>query len=192
MASQEGVREKVWNCRRGKRLFLASLFPGVRGEGIKSTAPEMGTNPRSQHGPQRWAWDTKAAAAATKKPVCKHRSLSIPPLLGPCAARHCQGPVIQGQLPGENTRHAPGWCNIMLASAAAGLPHIRMPPSSRPEWARATESASPLTPSCLSKEQMHSGNLHSEVGSNPKLNPRSCAKKEEKGKSLPAASGAAD
>ena len=26
-ASQEGVREKVWSCRRGKRLFLASLFP---------------------------------------------------------------------------------------------------------------------------------------------------------------------
>ena len=30
--------EKVWNCRRGKRLFLASLFGGVRGEGIHSAA----------------------------------------------------------------------------------------------------------------------------------------------------------
>ena len=37
-----------------------------------------------------------------------------------------------------------------------------------------------------------SGDLHTEVGPNPKLNPRSCANKEEKGKSLPAASGAAD
>ena len=31
-------REKVWSCRRDKRLFLASLFPGAGGEGIKSAA----------------------------------------------------------------------------------------------------------------------------------------------------------
>ena len=37
-ASWEGVWEKVCSCRRGKRLFLASLFPGARGEGIQSTA----------------------------------------------------------------------------------------------------------------------------------------------------------
>ena len=37
-----------------------------------------------------------------------------------------------------------------------------------------------------------SGDLHAEAGPNPKLNPRSCANKEEKGKFLPAASGAAD
>ena len=41
-------------------------------------------------------------------------------------------------------------------------------------------------------EQMPSGDLHAKVGPNPKLNPRSCANKEEKGKSLPAASGAVD
>ena len=29
-------RKKLWNCRRDKRLFLASLFPGAREEGIKS------------------------------------------------------------------------------------------------------------------------------------------------------------
>ena len=34
--------------------------------------------------------------------------------------------------------------------------------------------------------------LFPEEGPNPKLNPRSCANREEKGKSLPAASGAAD
>ena len=62
-------------------------------------APETGTGHSYQCGPQRRAWDTKAAAAATKKPVCKHRSLSTPPLLGACAAHHCQGPMIQGQLP---------------------------------------------------------------------------------------------
>ena len=39
---------------------------------------------------------------------------------------------------------------------------------------------------------MPSGDLHAEAGPNLKLNPRSCANKEEKGKSLPAASGAAD
>ena len=34
--------------------------------------------------------------------------------------------------------------------------------------------------------------LHAEAEPNPKLGPRSCAKKEEKGKFLHAASGAAD
>ena len=67
-------------------------------------APEMGASRGYQRGHQRRTWDAKAAAAATKKPVCKHRSLSTPPLLGACAARHCQGAVIQGKLPQENTR----------------------------------------------------------------------------------------
>ena len=44
----------------------------------------------------------------------------------------------------------------------------------------------------LKREQTPSGDLHAELGPNPKLNPRSCANKEEKGKLLPAASGAAD
>ena len=89
------------------------------------------------------------------------------------------------QLPRENTRHASGWCNVTLASAAAGSPCIRTTPSPRPEWARAPESAASLTPSCLSEEQMPSGNLHSEASPNPKLNPGSCANKEEKRKFLP-------
>ena len=67
---------------------------------------------------------------------------------------------------------------------------VPVPPSglSEPE----PQSSCSLTPSCLSEEQMPSGDLHTEVGPNPKLNPRSCANKEEKGKFLPAASGAAD
>ena len=77
-----------------------------------------------QHRHQRQAWNAKAAAAATKKPMCKHRSLSTPPLPGACAAHHCQGPVIQGQLPQENTRHASAYCNVTLASATTGSPHI--------------------------------------------------------------------
>ena len=80
-----------------------------------------------QSGPQRRAWNAKAAAAATKKPVCKHRSLSTPPLPGACAARHYQGPVRQGQLPWENTRCASGCCNRTPTSATAGSPRIPYP-----------------------------------------------------------------
>ena len=39
---------------------------------------------------------------------------------------------------------------------------------------------------------MPEGDLHAEEEPDPKLNPRSCANKEEKGKFLPAASGADD
>ena len=111
--------KKIWSCRRGKR----QLFQSAWEEGIQSTAkraPEMGTSFSYQHRHQGQAWNAKATAADTKKPVCKHRSLSTPPLPGACAARHCQGPVIQGQHPRESTWCAPGWCNITLASATAG------------------------------------------------------------------------
>ena len=155
-------------------------------------ALETGASRDYQRRPQRWAWNAKAAPAATKKPVCEHRSLSTPPLPGACAARHCQGPVIQGQLPWENTQRASGCWNVMPASAAAGSPAFCTPPSPWPEWASDPESAAALTPSCLSGEEMPSGDLYAEAGPNPKLNPRSCANKEERGKSLPAASGAAD
>ena len=59
--------------------------------------------------------------------MCKHRSLATPPLLGACAAFHCQVPVIQGQLPRENTQNASGCCNVMPVSAAAGSPCILYP-----------------------------------------------------------------
>ena len=54
---------------------------------------------------------------------CSH----LPPLPGGCAARHSQGPIIQEQLPWENTRRASSCCNVTLASAAAGLPCILYP-----------------------------------------------------------------
>ena len=41
-------------------------------------------------------------------------------------------------------------------------------------------------------EQKPEGKLHAEVGPKPKLNPRSCVKKEEKEKSLLVDSGAVD
>ena len=93
----------------------------------------MGWNRGYQRGHKRRAGDAKAAAATTKKPVCEHRSLSTPPLPGACAARHCQGLVIQGQLPLENARRTSGWCNLTLASATSGSPSLRTPPSPRPE-----------------------------------------------------------
>ena len=93
----------------------------------------MGASHGYQHGHERQARNTKAAAAATKNSVHKHRSLSTPPLLGACAARHCQGPVIQGQLPRENPRCASGCCNVMPDSATAGSPRIPYP-SFLPAW----------------------------------------------------------
>ena len=39
----------------------------------------MGASHGYQRGHQWQAWNTKSATAATKKPVCKHRSLSTPP-----------------------------------------------------------------------------------------------------------------
>ena len=152
----------------------------------------MGTNHGYRRGPQRRAWNAKAAAATTKKPVWKHRSLSTLPLPGACATQHCQHPMIQGQLPRENVRRASGCCNITPAAAAEGSPPIRTPPSPQPEWTRAPKSAAPLTLSCLSEEQTASGDLHAEAGPNPRLKPGSCANKEQKGKFLPAASDAAD
>ena len=73
----------------------------------------------------------------------------------------------------------------------AGSLHIPYPSLPHPGLSE-PYSAAPLTPSCLSEEQTPSGDLHAEAGPNPNLNPRSCANKEEKGKFLPAASGAAD
>ena len=92
-------------------------------------APETGASRGYQRGPQRRAGDANAAAATTKKPVCEHRSLSTPPLPGAGAARHCQDPVTQGQLPRENARCTSGWCNVTPASAATGSPSIRAPHS---------------------------------------------------------------
>ena len=155
-------------------------------------APETGVSCGYQHGLQRQAWDAKVAAATTKNPVCKYRSLSTPPLPGACAARHCQGPMIQGQLPGENTWRASGWCNVTPASAAAGSPCIPYP-SVPLAWV----SQNPLI-SCYFNPFLSEWRTDTlrwptcRGGANPKLNPRSCANKEEKGKFLPTALGAAD
>ena len=177
---ESGKRSGAVEQARDSFLPLCFLVREERGfRALPKQAPETGTSHGYQRGPQRRAWDATAAAAATKKPVCEHRWLSTPPLPGACAAHHCQGPVIQGQLPRENTRSASGWCNVTLASAAVGSPCIHTPPNPRPQWARAPKAAAPLTPSCVSEEQMPSGDLHAEAGPNPKLNPGSCDKEEK-------------
>ena len=86
----------------------------------------MGVSRGYQRGPQRRAGDAGAVAAATKKPVCEHRSLSTPPLPGAGAARHCQGPVIQGQIPRENTRR------LRLVQRHADLYRRRLAPHPYP------------------------------------------------------------
>ena len=92
----------------------------------------MGLSCSYQCRTQRQTLNVKAAAAATKKAVCKHRSLSTLPRPGACAACHCQGPMMQGQFFWENTWHASGCCNVLLGSATAGspcLPYPSLPPS---------------------------------------------------------------
>ena len=68
--------------------------------------------------------------------MCKHRSLSTPPLLGACAASLCQESCDPGQLPWENTwslrlvQHHAGLCRRRLSLHSICLP----PPSlSEPE-----------------------------------------------------------
>ena len=94
----------------------------------------MGVSRGYQDAPQKWAGDAKASAAATKKPVCEHRSLSTPPLPGAGAARHCQGPVIRGQLPpGEHTaRLRLLQCHARLCCLQAH-PAFHTHPSPQPE-----------------------------------------------------------
>ena len=117
--------------------------------------------------------------------MCKHRSLATPPLPGACATHHCQGPVIQGQLPRENTRCASGCCNVMLASASAGSPHILYP--SLPP---ARVSQSPLISRCCNpvlagREQKPEGNLHTKGGAKTKVEPQElCEQRREREISL--------
>ena len=129
--------KKSGPAEEARDFFLPLCFLVREERGFRAPpkrAPETGASRGYQRGPQRRAGDAKAAAAATKKPVCEHRSLSTPPLPGACAAPHCQGPEIRGQLTRENTWHASGWCSVMpAAAAAAGSPRLLCTaPSPRP------------------------------------------------------------
>ena len=117
-------------AEKARDFFLPLCFLVREERGFRAPrkgAPQTGTSRGYQRGPQRRAWDAKAAAAATKTPVCEHRSLSTPPLPGAGAARHCQGPVTQGQLPWENARRASGCCNVMTPLTLQARPASSVP-----------------------------------------------------------------
>ena len=84
----------------------------------------MGVSRGYQGWHQRRAWNAKAAAAATKKPVCKHRWLSTPPFLGDCAAHHCHSHDPGTTSPGEHMTH------LRLLQHYAGLWNRRLAPHS--------------------------------------------------------------
>ena len=69
------AREARDNCFRvcKERGFL--LHVPTKGRAPPKWAPEMGMSRGYRLGPQRRAWTTNAAAAATRNPVCKCRSL---------------------------------------------------------------------------------------------------------------------
>ena len=56
--------------------------------------------------------------------LCASTGHYPPPHRGACAAYHCQGPKIHGQLPQENTAHTSTYCNVMPASATEGSNYI--------------------------------------------------------------------
>ncbi|KAJ8783188.1 hypothetical protein J1605_009796, partial [Eschrichtius robustus] len=93
--------------------------PGVAGSAAPGDGPAAGAprllGPGAVRGP---AGEGKVAAGAMEGVLYKWTNY----LSGVCAASHCQGPVIQGQLPRENARRASGWCDITPVSAAAGSP----------------------------------------------------------------------
>ena len=96
---ESGKRSRT--AKEARDFFLPLCFLVREERGLRvplKGAPETGASCGFQHEPQRRAWDSKVAAIVTKKPVCKHRSLSTPHLLGACEARHCQSPVTQAQL----------------------------------------------------------------------------------------------
>ena len=125
-------RESGKRCgpaKEARDFFLPLCFLVQEERGLRvllKGAPETGVSRCYQCGPQRQAWDAKAAAAGTKKLVRKHVTIHTCPL-GACAAHHCQGHVIQGQLPQENAQRASGWCNVTPASAAGGSPRTPYP-----------------------------------------------------------------
>ena len=99
-------------------------------------APETGVSCGYQRGHQRRAWDAKAAAAATKKPVCKHRSLYTPPLREPVQPATARVPWSRDNFPGR----------MHGAPQAAATSCRPLPPQARP-------APVPLPPASLSEPE---------------------------------------
>ena len=118
--------------------------------------------------------------------------------LGACAACHCRRPCNLGPTStGECMVHLTLWQYPAGLCCRRHSPHIltvtavSIPLSGLSEQVGLNQ---PLLspPSCLSGEQMPEGSPHAEAEPKPKLNPRICETKEEKGKYPRAAAGAAD
>ena len=145
----EGVWEKVWNYLRDKR----PLFRGARGErflpcvptegrALPKQVPETGASCGYQLEPQRQAWNANTDAAATKNPMCKHRSLSTH---APNPESLWSPPLPKSLDPGTTSLGEHTAC-LRLVQCHASLCYQRLtphssydyhtPPSHQPEWAR--------------------------------------------------------
>ena len=118
---------------QGKSLDLPK-----RQETIVSGCTRRGDSEHRLNKLHRWA----QATANSSDPRDGHETLTLllqpprslyasighypqpPPLPPPgaCAAHHCQGPMIQGQLTGENTRRTSGFCKVIPASVLQACP----------------------------------------------------------------------
>ena len=172
------------------------LLPHVPTEGraLPKWAPESGLSHGYQLRRQRQAGNAKAAA--TKNSVRKHRSLPTPPR-EPVQHRTAKVMISRDNFPGRThgmLQVAAMSCRPLPPQAHPAFQLWLLYTSLSPTWVtkRALISCCFNPPSCLGGEQTPEGDLHTEAGPKPKLNPRSWANKEEKGKSLFAASGATD
>ena len=162
---ESGKRSRVAEQARDFFLPICLMVHEERGFSTPpKRAPETGASCGYQRRPQRWAWDAKAAAAVTKNLCVTTGHYPNGPSREPVQPATTRVQWSRDNFPG-GTHGAPQaaatshW-SLPLQACPASEP----PPSPRPEWARAPESAAPLTPSCVSKEHTPSGDLHAEVG----------------------------
>ena len=153
---------------------------------------------------QRWVWAATVSADSRDRHGTLRLLLQPPRILcastghyphipswEPVQPATARVPWSRDNFPGRTNGVPPGCCNVSLASASAGSPHIPYP-SLSPAWVSHNPLISNSFNLLLSGWRTDARGWHAEVGPNPKLNPKSCANKEEKGKFLHAASGTVD
>ena len=139
-----------------------------------------GTSCCYQRGPQRRAWNTKAATTATKKPVCKNRSLSTLPLPGACAAHHCQGPTIKGQFP-RRTHGMPQAVAMSCWPLPPGSPRIPYPSLPPASVSQSPLISCSLTLSCLGGNRCPQATYMQRWGQTQSWTPGAVRTKKRKG-----------
>ena len=107
---------------RAERGFL--LHVPTDGTAPTKRAPEMGASRGDQLGPQRRVWTTNAAIGVPRSLCASAGHYPHPTPPGSLCSPPLPGSRDPGTTSRENTQHSSGWCNIMLASAAAGSPCI--------------------------------------------------------------------